>query len=153
MTRIRTTLKMARLAVSGETTRSPPSMGRLQGYSRKRASQLGEVLPGVGVAETAVDSCDRDTRVDQDGDTTDDTYALYLANPAHNGERVVYMPIQSEVDGTVLGFGTFLLLDGSQYDHTGNSNWCAIFIGTGVPDSAGAGANSTAGVYQIKLVQ
>jgi Flp pilus assembly protein TadG len=130
----------------------PTIDGQITGDIQEESLTIGQVLPGVGGAKTAVDTAIV-SRIDQDGDTTDDTYASYLANPSHNGRRVIYMPIQSEVDGTVLGFGTFLLLDDGQYDHTGNSNWCAIFIGPGVPDSAGAGANSTAGVYQIKLVQ
>jgi len=89
---------------------------------------VGEVLPGVGGAKTTV-ATDLADRVDQDGDTTDDTYASYLANPAHNGRRVITMPIQSEVTGDVLGFGTFFLLDDASYGHTGNSVWCAIYIG------------------------
>ncbi len=126
--------------------------GQITGSLQEESLTVGEVLPGVGGAKTS-DASAIVTRIDQDGDTTDDTYASYIANSAHNGERIVYMPIQSEVDGTVLGFGTFLLLDDNSYDHTGSSKWCAIFIGAGVPDSTSMGANTTAGVYQVKLVQ
>jgi Flp pilus assembly protein TadG len=126
--------------------------GQITGSLQEESLTVGEVLPGVGGAKTSAASAIVN-RIDQDGDTTDDTYAAYEANSAHNGERIVYMPIQSEVDGTVLGFGTFLLLDDNSYDHTGSANWCAIFIGAGVPDSTTVGANSTAGVYQVKLVQ
>jgi hypothetical protein len=65
------------------------------------------------------------------------------------------MPIQSEVDGTVLGFGTFFLLDDTSYGHTGNSNWCAVFIGQAntLDNGGNPGASSTPGAYQVKLVQ
>ena len=64
------------------------------------------------------------------------------------------MPIQSEVDSTVLGFGTFFLLDDNAYGHTGNSDWCAIYLGSAnVTDGSGSGASSTPGAYIVKLVQ
>jgi hypothetical protein len=126
---------------------------QVQGDLQEESLTVGQVLPGVGGAKTSVAS-DIVSRIDQDGDTTDDTYAAYLANPAHNGRRVVVMPIQSEVNGTVLGFGTFFLLDDGAYGHTGNSNWCAVFLGTAnALDSWGPGASSTPGAYQVKLVQ
>jgi Flp pilus assembly protein TadG len=130
----------------------PVISGQITGDTQQESLTIGQVLPGVGGAKTSVASAIVD-RINQDGDTTDNTYSSYLANPAHNGRRVIYMPIQSEVDDTVLGFATFFLLDTSSYGHSGNSNWCAIFIGAGVPNSAGAGANSTAGVYRVKLVK
>jgi Flp pilus assembly protein TadG len=126
--------------------------GQITGDLQEESLSIGQVLPGVGGAKTAVESAIV-SRVDQDGDPSDDTYASYFANPAHNGRRLIYMPIQSEVDSTVLGFGTFLLLDDGAYGHSGNSNWCAIFVGAGVPDSSGGGAGSTTGVYKVKLVQ
>ncbi len=127
---------------------------QVQGDLQEESLTVGEVLPGVGGAKTTV-ATDIDNRVDQDGDTSDDTYATYVANPAHNGRRVVVMPIQSEVDGTVLGFGSFLLMDDGAYDHSGNANWCAIYIGlpTVVDSTANNGASSVQGVYQVKLVQ
>lgn len=126
---------------------------QVQGDLQEESLTVGEQLPGVGGAKTTV-ATDIEDRVNQDGDTTDDTYSSYLANPAHNGRRVVVMPIQSEVNGTVLGFGTFFLLDNGAYGHTGNSNWCAIYIGqANVTDGTNPGANSTPGAYQVKLVQ
>jgi hypothetical protein len=126
---------------------------QVQGSLQEEGLTVGEVLPGVGGAKTTV-ATDLAERVDQDGDTTDDTYASYLANPAHNGRRVITMPIQSEVTGAVLGFGTFFLLDDTSYGHTGNSVWCAIYIGqANIENSGGQGASSTPGAYQVKLVQ
>jgi Flp pilus assembly protein TadG len=123
------------------------------GDLQEESLTVGEVLPGVGGAKTSV-ADDIVSRVDQDTDTSDDTYASYIAGGG-NGRRLVTMPIQSEVDGTVLGFGTFLLMDDGSYDHTGNSNWCAIFIGgAGLRDSPGGlGASSTFGTYVVQLVQ
>jgi hypothetical protein len=125
----------------------------IEGLTQEESLTVGQVLPGVGGAKTSVESAVI-YHIDLDGDKTDDTYAAYLANPAHNGERVVTMPIQSEVDGTVLGFGSFFLLDDGAYGHTGNSNWCAIYLGIAdVTDSSGPGASSTPGASQVKLTQ
>ncbi len=56
--------------------------------------------------------------------------------------------------GTVLGFGTFFLLDDNSYGHTGGSNWCAIYLGTAsVQDGSGYGGSSTPGGYLVQLVQ
>jgi len=127
--------------------------GQVAGDLQEESLTTGQALPGVGGAKTTI-AGDIVSRIDQDGDTTDDTYAAYLANPAHNGRRVITMPIQSEVDGTVLGFGTFFLLDDASYGHGGNSNWCAIYIGqANVADSSNPGAGGTPGPYQVKLVQ
>jgi Flp pilus assembly protein TadG len=125
----------------------------IEGLLQEETLTVGQVLPGVGGAKTSVESAIED-HINFDGDTTDDTYAAYVANPAHNGQRVVVMPIQSEVDGTVLGFGTFFLLDPNSYGHSGNANWCAIFIGlSNVAGSGGTGASSTPGAYRVKLVK
>ncbi len=125
---------------------------QVQGDLQEESLTVGQVLPGVGGAKTTVAS-DIVNRIDQDLNTTDDTWASYLAN-SHNGRRVVVMPIQSEVDGTVLGFLPFLIMDNGAYGHTGNSIWCAIYIGAATIASTGSpGASSTPGAYQVKLVQ
>jgi hypothetical protein len=125
----------------------------IQGIKQEEPISVGEVLPGVGGAKTTV-ATDVEGRIDQDLNTSTDSYATYMAG-AHNGRRVVTMPIQSEVDNTILGFGTFFLMDDGAYGHTGNSNWCAIFLGQAYvnDNGGGAGASSTAGAYQVKLVQ
>jgi Flp pilus assembly protein TadG len=126
---------------------------QIEGLTQEESLTVGELLPGVGGAKTSVQSAIAD-RIGEDGDTTDTTYAAYEMNSAANGQRVVVMPIQSEVTGDVLGFGTFFLLPASDYDHTGNSNWCAIYIGlANVLPTGGTGASSTAGAYQVMLVQ
>jgi hypothetical protein len=125
---------------------------QVRGDLQEVSLTIGNPLPGVGGAKTTIASF-IDDRIAQDGDTTDNIYSDYLANPAHNGRRVIAMPLQSEVDGSVLGFGSFLLLDSSNYGHSGNSIWCAVFIGPAVIDSAGPSANPEVGIYQVRLVQ
>jgi hypothetical protein len=46
-------------------------------------------------------------------------------------------------------------LSDNSYGHTGNSSWCAIFIGTSnVQDgSVSGGGSSTPGAYVVQLVQ
>lgn len=125
---------------------------QVQGDLQEESLTVGQALPGVGGAKTTV-ATDIVDRVDQDTDTTDDVYSTYVQNGG-NGRRVVTMPIQSEVTGDVLGFGTFFLLDNNSYGHTGNSIWCAIYIGqANVADTSNPGASSTPGAYQVKLVQ
>ncbi len=131
---------------------SPTLDGQVTGDVQEESLTVGQALPGVGGAKTTVETAIAD-RINQDGDTTDDTYSSYLANSLHNGRRIVAMPIQSEVDGSVLGFASFLLLDAGSYGHSGNADWCAIFIGPGLIDSTGGSGNPTPGVYQVKLVQ
>jgi Flp pilus assembly protein TadG len=127
---------------------------QVKGDLQEESLTVGQVLPGVGGAKTSVaaDLVDVGGRIDQDTDTTDDDYATYVANGG-NGRRVVIMPIQSEVNGTVLGFGTFFLLDDGAYGHTGGSNWCAIYLGISNVQDGGPGASSTPGAYVVKLVQ
>jgi Flp pilus assembly protein TadG len=136
----------------GSSSSSSTATAEIVGLSQEVSLTVGQVLPGVGGAKTSVADAIV-YRINQDGDTTSNTYSEYLANPAHNGQRVVIMPIQSEVNDTVLGFGAFLLLDNKSYKHTGNENWCAVFIGPGVVDSPNGAAGPTAGAYQVKLVQ
>jgi Flp pilus assembly protein TadG len=126
---------------------------QVEGDAQEASVTVGQPLPGVGGAKTTVADAIV-SRIDQDLNTSADDYATYLAGP-HNGRRVVTMPIQSEVDGTVLGFGTFFLMDDGSYGHSGNSDWCAIFLGQAYvnDNGGGGGANSTAGAYQVKLVQ
>jgi len=96
-------------------------------------------------------------RVEEDTDTTSTTYAQYLANGTGNGERVVYVPVNSGSPSyTALGFaGFFLLNDGAYTGLHGNDSACAEYIGTYVQGAAGHGASGLAsggsGAYHIKL--
>ena len=90
----------------GDNSASAAS-NQIEGLTQESTLTIGAALPGVGGAKTSVASA-IDYRIAEDGDTTDTTWAAYEANSAHNGQRVVVMPIQSEVTGDVLGLGTFL---------------------------------------------
>ena len=126
----------------------------IEGLKQEQSVTVGAPIPAVGGAKTSVAAA-IDYHLALDGDTTDTTYAAYMANPAHNGQRVIVMPIQSEVaPNNVLGFGTFLLTASGSYAHSGNADWCGIYIGrANLAGSGNQGASSTAGAYQVKLVQ
>jgi hypothetical protein len=109
----------------------------IEGLTQEESVTVGAPIPAAGGAKTSVAAA-IDYRIAADGDTTDTTYAAYLANPAHNGQRVIVMPIQSEVaPNDVLGFGTFFLMAAGSYDHSGNVNWCAIYDRRGKPGRFG----------------
>ncbi len=98
-------------------------------------------------------------RVDEDTDTTSTTYAQYLANGTGNGERVVYVAVNSgSPNYTNLGFAGFFLLNASYYSGLGgNDSACAEYIGTYVQGAAGQQVSGLApggsGAYHIKLYQ
>ena len=107
-------------------------------------------------------------RDSQDGDTTSTTYADYIANPLHNGRRLVSVIIQNgfeDAAGNLLpanqqaigvGFAQFLLLPASEYDQAGNKPWCAVYVGNSpiidADNTGGVGANGQ-GVSYVRLSQ
>jgi hypothetical protein len=117
------------------------------------------------------------SRIAQDGDTTDDTVDSYFANSAHNNRRVINVIVNngmanaagvaypSSEQDTGLGYAQFLLLTAADYTKNGGSNnpWCAIYIGPalsmgttsggGVGGGAGAGGSNGSGVGVLRLVQ
>lgn len=98
-------------------------------------------------------------RVAEDSDTSSATYAQYLTNGTGNGERVVYVPVNSgSPNYTALGFAGFFLLNAASYSGLGgNDSACAEYIGTYVQGAAGQGTPGLApggsGAYHIKLYQ
>lgn len=93
-------------------------------------------------------------RSSQDLDQTSFTLADYLANPNHNGRRLVTMPITDYTTGIALGYGAFLLLPAGSYDHTGNSAWCAIYVGPAVEGAINpGGGGSGSGSSHVRLVK
>lgn len=128
---------------------------------------LGMVVnPTTGTKNTITTALT--TRVSQDGDTTSNTYADYIANTAHNGRRLINVIVNSgysDAAGNLLptnqqaiavGFAQFLLL--TDYNNSGGANnaWCAIYVGPSpVMDSANVGGGSIGGggVGVIRLVQ
>ena len=93
-------------------------------------------------------------RVNMDTDTSSATYAAYLANGMGNGERVVYVPVNSGAPNyTALGFAGFFLLNAGYYSGLGgNDSACAEYIGTYV-QGAGNLAPGGSGAFHIKLYQ
>ncbi len=93
-------------------------------------------------------------RVAEDTDTVSANYAAYLANGTGNGERVVYVPVNSGAPNyTALGFAGFFLLNAASYAGLGgNDSACAEYIGTYV-QGAGNLAQGGSGAYHIKLYQ
>lgn len=98
-------------------------------------------------------------RVEEDTDTTSTTYAQYLSSGTGNGERVVYVAVNSGAPSYInMGFAGFFLLNDSAYTGLkGNDSACAEYIGTYVQGAAGQGASGLApggsGAYHIKLYQ
>ena len=98
-------------------------------------------------------------RVEEDTDTTSTTYAQYLSTGTGNGERVVYVAVNSGAPNyTNLGFaGFFLLADSAYTGLKGNDSACAVYIGTYVQGAAGQSVPGLApggsGSYHIKLYQ
>src|SRR5207247_7747860 len=78
-------------------------------------------------------------RDSQDGDATATTYADYIANPLHNGRRLISVIVQNgfrDAAGNLLssgqqamgvGFAQFLLLPASSYDQAGTKHWCSVY--------------------------
>lgn len=106
-----------------------------------------------------------DERASQDINTTDNDVPTYLAS-AHNGRRLIPVPIVDPVDPThtnVIGYGVFLLLANgpgasNYYTKTTNGNdpFCALYAGTytvGSINPGVGGAAGSSGAYRIKLVQ
>jgi len=109
-----------------------------------------------------------DTRVQEDGDSTDNVLSTYLANPLHNGRRFIALPV---VDPTVsytdpsggvtrvIGYASFFLLsDGTTNSNfyksgTGNDPFCAVYAGSYVEGSTDPGATNGAGAFRVALVQ
>jgi len=145
------------------------SNGKIRGYccvSQSAASLRQSIVGGDTDPETVGQSVNMDNgakntemaaigmRVNEDTDTTSVDYAVYLANGTGNGERVVYVPVNSGAPNyTNLGFAGFFLLNASYYSGLGgNDSACAEYIGTYV-QGAGNLAPGGSGAYHIKLYQ
>jgi Flp pilus assembly protein TadG len=95
----------------------------------------------------------------------------YLANAAHNGRRMMPIPMvypNASNTTTVVGYGQFLLIsnvastgtsdyyakgDGNVYKGTGNDPYCAIYAGAWIMGSTNGGVGSTSGGGRVRLVQ
>jgi hypothetical protein len=113
-----------------------------------------------------------DDRVNQDvinyDPSTATTSALklstYLANPSHNGRRLMSVPMvyPNGTGSQVVGYGTFLLettqssagaLSTFYKDGQGNDPYCAIFAGPWVINGKNGGTSNSSGGGRVRLVQ
>jgi hypothetical protein len=123
-------------------------------YQSGATVTIGQSINITGGAKTS-EATFVDERAAQDGDVTSTSLAAYEANSSHNGRRLVNMPITDYTSGIALGYGMFLLLPPGNYGHTGNSAWCAIYVGPGLEagtDISGA-ASPGSGLSHVRLVQ
>lgn len=104
-----------------------------------------------------------DQRTAQDDYNGSNDVNAYLTSPAHNGRRLLVVPIVNPISATetiVLGFGEFMLISNGNssnyYKHEANGNdpFCAIYVGPYVlnGDNPG-GATSGTGAYRVRLVE
>jgi Flp pilus assembly protein TadG len=125
-------------------------------YQSGAVAIIGQDINLAGGAKTT-ESTYLDERSNQDPDQTSMTYADYKTRGTGNGRRLVVMPITDyDIDpneGIALGFATFLLLPSGNYGHTGNSSWCAVYVGPGTMNQPMGGASTTAGAYRVGLIQ
>jgi Flp pilus assembly protein TadG len=103
-----------------------------------------------------------DTRVQEDGDYTNNSLSSYLNNTAHNGRRLIALPVvdpTSTSTTTVIGYAAFFLLSSGNANSnyyasgTGNDPFCAVYAGSYVQGSINPGASGGAAAYRVALVQ
>ncbi len=127
-----------------------------------------QVLPGSNLpmssGNKAAEGIALDTRVNEDGDVTDNVPADYLDSSTHNGRRLIGLPVvtPTNVGGTaqgyVLGYGSFLLISNGNPSNfyasgSGNEPYCAIYVGGYLQGGNGPGGSGTAGYFKVKLIQ
>jgi Flp pilus assembly protein TadG len=122
-------------------------------YQSGATVTIGQAINLTGGAKTS-EADYVNERAGQDTDQTSMTMADYLATPG-NGRRLVNMPITDYGSGIALGYGLFLLLPSGNYGHTGNSAWCAIFVGPGVQGAINTSGATTPGngLSHVRLVK
>ncbi|HWB83791.1 MAG TPA: pilus assembly protein TadG-related protein [Bryobacteraceae bacterium] len=169
---------------SGETTASMTAVvsnwgSSLSGYwgSQSASAIAAEVLDSVQLqpvevganiyplltsGNKATEAKYLDERASQDADTSDSTVDAYLANPAHNGRRLLAVAIVDPVDPShtnVVGYGQFLLMaNGSPSNYyvkttNGNDPYCAVYAGPYNIGSTNPAAGGATGATTVRLVQ
>ena len=84
------------------------------------------------------------TRVGQDSNSTAATYSAYASSGTGNGRRLIVVPANGGAPNfPVVGFALFFLLPSSAYNGTGNSSWCAEYVGPYVEGSRYEAAGPT----------
>ncbi len=121
---------------------------------------VGQTIPMIS-GNRNMEGIALDERVNQDYDVVNNRVPDYLANPVHNGRRLLPLPVvvpAPDGQAEVIGFASFLLIASgtpSNYYKTGSGNepFCAIYAGPYVQGSSSTGGSSQVGSYRIKLVQ
>jgi hypothetical protein len=139
----------------GDNSASTIAQRIVDDYQSGATVTIGQTIDLTGGAKTSeADSVNE--RAGQDGDQTSMDLTTYEANrPTANGRRLVNMPITDYTTGVALGYGMFLLLPDGSYGHTGNSAWCAIYVGPGVETGTNKGGAPTPGkgLSHVQLVK
>jgi hypothetical protein len=109
-----------------------------------------------------------DTRVNEDPANYETDYASYVADPNHNGRRLINVPVVLPANkpgggdqSPVLAYGEFLLetnaSSGGTSDFyksgTGNQPYCAIYVGPGSIGSNNSFVNTTFSTTRVRLMQ
>jgi len=107
-----------------------------------------------------------ETRISYDTDSTSTTFAQYQANTVGgyrvgNGLRIIgtpvnFGPVPGGGDRTITGFAAFFLSQSStsnSYPHSGDSPWCAEYIGVWNKNGQSTGAGDPGTAYVTVLVQ
>ena len=112
-----------------------------------------------------------DNRVNQDPVNYGNDLTAYLDNPAHNGRRLMPVPVvlpSSNNSSPVVGYGLMFLLSDqtaaggtsafyqsgdANHSANGNAPYCAIYAGPFVLGSMNPGGGSSSGGSRVKLVQ
>jgi len=121
-------------------------------YQSGATVTIGQSIDLTGGAKTT-EADYVNERAGQDVDTM--PWTAYMADTTRTGRRLVNMPITDYNTGIALGYGMFLLLPDGSYGHSGNSAWCAIYVGPGVEgsNSTGAAASPGKGLAHVRLVK
>jgi Putative Flp pilus-assembly TadE/G-like len=93
------------------------------------------------------------TRVQQDTDSSSETYEDYMDTARGNGRRIVGVPINTGYPSYIVEqIGAFFLLPANSYDAGGNSPFCAEYLGAWVQGAKNKGA-AVSGAYVVRLVK
>jgi hypothetical protein len=93
------------------------------------------------------------TRIDQDPDTTSQSFADYIRNQRGNGRRLIGAPVNTGYpDYKIVQIGAFFLLNSQEYNQGGNKPFCAEYVGAWL-QGAKSRAASDAGSFIARLIR
>ena len=135
-----------------EETSSDMIRATIEGDEQTIVRAVGEPVTMTGGAkQTQVDAMVR--RINQDTDTTSETYSQYAAARTGNGRRIVAVPVNTgSPNYTIVQIAAFLLLPPSEYRNGANNPMCAEYIGSYVFGSRNKGVDD-AGIFVARLIE